>query len=88
MAKQPRLPGTEDAKIQALQDKAVEYAEVRDARQKLLTEEVELKADLLKLMKKHKREEYEYEGVSIKVVTEEENVKVKIKKLKAEDEAA
>ena len=75
-----RLPGLEDAKIEALQTAAVEYAKIRDKRQKLTTEEVELKGSLLKLMKKHKRDHYEFEGVSIDVITEEETVKVKIRK--------
>ncbi len=85
MARQARLPGTEDGKIQSLQDKAVEYAEIRDARQKLTLQEVDLKASLLKLMKKHGKDEYDFEGVHIEIVTEEENVKVKIKKPKADD---
>jgi hypothetical protein len=86
MAKTERLPGMQDAKIESLQNKAIEYAEVRDSRQKLLAQEVELKGELLKLMKKHKKDEYDYEDVHIELVTEEETVKVKIKKQKAESD--
>ena len=85
MAKTDRLPGMEESKIQPLQDKAIAYAEIRDKRQKLTSEEVELKAELLKLMKKYKKTEYEFEGVKIELVMEEETVKVKIKKVVEEE---
>ena len=86
MANQDNLPGMEDREIKALQEAAIHYAKIRDKRQKLTAEEVELKADVLKLMHKHKREHYEYNGVSIDIVMEEETVKVKIRKVK-DDEA-
>lgn len=80
------LPGMEDRKIEALQDAALSYAKIRDKRQKLTLQEVELKTDLLKLMKKHKKTEYDYEDVHIEIVTEDEHVKVRIKKAKEDEE--
>lgn len=78
-ARQERLPGTGDAKLADLHKAALDYADIRDQRQALTNEEVELKGRLLELMHKHKKEEYVYEDVSIRVVHEEENVKVRIK---------
>jgi hypothetical protein len=86
MAKNRRLPGVSDAEIEALQDKAREYADIRDQRQALTTQEVNLKGELLKLMKKHHKEEYEYEDVQVKLVHEEETVKVRIRKARTEEE--
>lgn len=86
MAKQARLPGTEDSKIQELHDAASEYADIRDQRQQLTTQEVDLKAKLLKAMKKHKKTEYDFDGVHIELVTEEETVKVRIKKASDDEE--
>ena len=78
--KQQRLPGTEDAKIDALEDAAEEYARIRDERVALSAEEVELKGKLLDLMKANKKENYVRDGIEIHIVHEEETVKVKIKK--------
>jgi hypothetical protein len=83
--KQSRLPTMEDAKIEELEDLAGDYAAVRDKRQKLTLDEVELKQDLLDLMKANKKETYLHNGIEIRVVHEKENVKVKIKKDKDED---
>ena len=75
-----RLPGIDEGEIKELQDAAIKYAKIRDKRQKLTSDEVSLKADLLKLMKKHKKENYSYDGVEVSIVVEEETVKVKIRK--------
>lgn len=85
--RQERLPGTE-GKFDDLHEAAIKYAEIRDERMRLNGEEVELKAELLKLMKKHKKETYSYMGVVIDVVHEEEDVKVKVKKPAEEQQAA
>jgi len=77
--KQKQLPTMEDRQIQELQDKAIEYAQVRDERMALSKQEGELKTDLLKLMHKHKKTEYTYNGVTVLLVMEEETVKVKVK---------
>lgn len=84
-ATQKQLPGV-DQEIEELQSKAVEYAAIRDERQALTQREVDLKKDLLALMKKHKKTKYNRGGVSIEIVTEEESVKVRIKKQKEADE--
>ena len=86
MADQNDLPGMSDRKIEALQDAAGEYAKKRDKRMKLLAEEVELKGELLKLMKHHKKEEYVYDGITIFIVPGEETVRVRIAKAKDEEE--
>jgi len=84
-AKQQRLPGTE-GKIADLQDAAEKYAGIRDERQELTKQEVDLKGKLLGLMKRHKLTEYKYGGVEINVIVEEETVKVRIAKQKEGDE--
>ena len=78
--KQARLPGTEDAPIQALESAAERYAEIRDERIALSKEEGELKAGLLILMKKNGKTAYKHNGVEIWIELEEETVKVKIRK--------
>lgn len=78
IARQQPLPGTEDAAIQTIEDKAIELAEVRSERISLSQQEGELKKDLLDLMKKHKKTHYEHGNITIDVVVEKENVKVKV----------
>lgn len=84
--RQKRLPGMADAKLEALHNAALDYAEVRDKRQELTKEEVALKGTLLTLMHKHKKDHYEYNGVTIDLVTEEETVRVRVKKAKTDDD--
>jgi len=81
--RQQRIPGTEN-KLQDLHDKALEYVEARDDRMSLLEQEVDLKNELLTLMKKHKLEKYEYEDLRIEVVHEDETIRVKLRKVKEE----
>ena len=71
-----------DAKLEALHDAALSYAEIRDQRQALTKQEVELKGSLLTLMHKHKKDHYEYNGVTIDLVAEQETVKVRVAKAK------
>jgi hypothetical protein len=87
-AKQPRLPGQEDAAIAELETAAEEYVSARDERQAMLANEVELKNNLLALMTKHKKEHYEHDGIVVDVVPEGVKLKVKISKPKADEEAA
>jgi cell shape-determining protein MreC len=75
-----RLPGMEDAEIEELENLAKQYARIRDKRQALTTQEVDLKDLLLKAMKKNKKTEYSHGKVTIKIVAEEETVKVRIAK--------
>src|SRR5947207_4768579 len=84
--RQKRLPGMADAKLEALHSAALDYAEIRDKRQELTKQEVELKGSLLTLMHKHKREHYEYNGVTIDLVAEQETVKVRVAKAKVDDD--
>ncbi len=85
--KTQRLPGMEDAKLADLESAAREYAEVRDDRIELNQREADLKAKLLGLMKKHRRETYVCDDVEINVVHEVETVKVRIHKKKADEES-
>jgi hypothetical protein len=84
--RQPRFAGMEDAKIEALENAALDYAHVRDQRQQLTAQEVPLKQELIALMKKEGRETYRHENVEIKMIHEKESVKVRIRKPKKGDE--
>jgi len=77
--RQESLPEMGDRNIEALQDAALSYAEVRDQRMNLGRQEVELKSKLLDLMHAHNKESYVFGNVSITIVHEEENVKVKVR---------
>ena len=77
--RQKQLPEMEDNKIEALEDIALNYAEVRDERCGLSQREIELKSQLLQLMKAQKREHYHRDSISIDIVHEKENIKVKVK---------
>jgi hypothetical protein len=84
--RQKRLPGMADAKLEALHNAALSYAEIRDQRQALTKQEVELKGSLLTLMHKSKKDHYEYNGVTIDLVAEQETVKVRVAKAKLDDD--
>ena len=77
--RQQRLPEMEDSVIQAIEDKALEYAEVRDERMGLSRKEVELKGQLRDLMKANKKKTYHRGPISIDITYEQEKIKVKIK---------
>ncbi len=85
--KQESLPGMEDRKLSELHKLAGEYADARDERMEILKQEVELKGQLLGLMKMYHKETYLCEGVEIRVVHESETVRVKIHKEKEEKAA-
>lgn len=76
--KQGTLSGMEDRALIALETKAEEYAEVRDERMELTEKESELNAELLALMKKHKKAEYHHGEVHCWLKATDERVKVKI----------
>lgn len=84
--RQGRLPGTEDAKIDILEDLAEDYAAIRDQRQGLSRREVDLKKKLLDLMKANKKKVYQRNGVSIKIEVEKEKVIVRVKNVDGDDE--
>jgi hypothetical protein len=77
--RQSQLPGIEDQKIVAIENAALDYAEVRDARQGLTRQEVDLKKRLLDLMHAKELTTYKRNGISVAVVLEEETVKVRVK---------
>jgi hypothetical protein len=82
--RQVRLPGMEDAKINEIHEAALDYADVRDQRMELTEQESELKANLLKMMHKHHKDQYVYQNVSVSIVHEDETVKVKVKTVDSE----
>ena len=75
-----KAPSSGDPKIEAIETAAENYAEIRDQRQVLTTEEVKLKTKLLTLMKEHKKTKYVHAGVSVEVKDEKETVRVRVKK--------
>lgn len=77
--RQTPLPGIGDEKINAIENAALDYAEIRDQRQALTQQEVDLKEQLLDLMHAKKLTEYKRNGISVKVVLEQDNVKVRVK---------
>lgn len=86
IARQENLPGMEDKAIKPLENKAFQYAGVRDERIGLSKQEGELKQELLGLMKKYEKTEYRHGTISITLVHEKENVRVKIKAAGEDDE--
>jgi hypothetical protein len=78
--RQARLPGTEDAVIEALEALAEEYAEARDERMRVGEIEVELKTKLLDEMKRNDKTKYFHAGVLIEVINSKDKVRVRIKK--------
>jgi len=80
-----RLPGMEDARIEALESAATYYVGIRDRRQALTLQEVPAKEKLLDLMHKNNKTVYRYGNMEILVVAKEETVKVKIAKEEDED---
>ena len=77
--RQQPLPGVGDEKIAAIENAALDYAEIRDERQALTKREVETKQKLIELMHKKELKEYKRNGISVKLVVEEESVKVRVK---------
>jgi hypothetical protein len=78
--RQPDLPGTEDRRLQPLDDLAAAYAEVRDRRMELTDEEGQLKARAIALMHQFKKTIYKHDGIEIRLVAGAEDVKVKVRK--------
>ena len=80
------LPGLEDTAIQALDDAALMYAELRDERLELGVREAAHKARALALMKKHGRTSYRHAGVEISVIAGADELRVKIKRAEDDDD--
>jgi hypothetical protein len=81
-----RLPEMEDSAIAELDAIAVEYAEIRDQRMGLTRDEVQLKANALRAMKKHGRTVYRHAGIKIMVTPGEEQIKVSVTKAEADEQ--
>ena len=79
LPRQDALPGMENAKIKAIEDAAMDYAEIRDQRQELTIQEVDLKTKLLDLMHKNGKTEYKRGNISISIIPEGEKVKVRVR---------
>jgi hypothetical protein len=79
MARQARLPGTEDAAIVELEQAADDYMEVRDERLKYLKEEVKNKETILGILKANGKREYRRGDYIIKIRTVKEKLLVKRK---------
>ena len=77
--RQQIIPGVGDEKIAAIENAALDYAEVRDERMALSQKEVDLKGKLLDLMHAKKLKEYKRANISVVVKMEQETVKVSVK---------
>jgi hypothetical protein len=89
--KRPRdraLPGLEDDAIRELESLAGDYADIRDRRQALTTEEVACKQRVMALMHEHQKTVYKRNGIEIRLEPGEETVKVKIRATDAEEGTA
>jgi len=77
---QGRLPEMDDAAIEEIESVARKYVKLRDARMRILKEEVEQKALLLQVMHRLKRSTYLYDDLEIEIVPTSEKLKVRLKK--------
>lgn len=84
--KQRELEGFEAIEDPELRKKVHEYVAVRDKRMGLIPREVELRNELLALMKAKKVKACSVDEFIVQIVVEEEKVKVKRTKPKDEDE--
>lgn len=78
--KQARLPGTEDARIDKLEDLAEEYADIREQGFSFLKKLKDIEKDLLAAMKDNGKLVYSRNGIVIRRIESSEKVKVRIKK--------
>jgi hypothetical protein len=78
--RQPRLPGTEDAAIQELENAALDYQEAKDELASAHGRVNECEGELLSLMKKYGRTHYLRDGIELTHLEKRERVKVTIKK--------
>jgi hypothetical protein len=87
-AKQPRLPGMEDSAIQELEDKAREFASIRDERAELGKNLAVAETELLELMTKNGKDQYFHAGILIKRKPGSDKVNVRLNATKAGEEEA
>ena len=78
--KQQRLPGTEDAKIDRLEDLAEEYADVREEGFAQLKKLKDIEKEILEAMKEAGKMVYKRNGITIRRTEQSEKVKVRVKK--------
>lgn len=79
LPRQRQLPGVGDTKIAAIENLAMDYAELRDQRLELNVQEVALKKKLVDLMHKKKLKNYKRDGITIALTIEKEGIKVRVK---------
>lgn len=79
LPRQASIPGMEDKAISAIENAAMDYAEIRDERQDLSKQEGELKQKLMDLMHKANKTEYKRNGIRVWIEVKEETVKVRVK---------
>jgi hypothetical protein len=70
----------EDPAIEKLEALAEDYSDVLSKRQKLTKREVDLKAEILKLMHQNGKTSYNHAGIHVDVIVEKEKVRVRINK--------
>ena len=85
-AKDADLPTMEDRAIKDLHEAALDYDKKKKKRMALTDEEVEAKATVRDLMKKHKRTHYAYDGIEITIEPPDGEEKVKVKITTGDDE--
>lgn len=85
LPRQASIPGMEDKAISAIENAALDYAEIRDERQDLSKQEGELKQKLMDLMHKANKTEYKRNGIRVWIEVKEETVKVRVKQDGGED---
>ena len=81
LPRQTTLAGMEDKVIEAIDDAALSYVEVRDQRIALQSGDDGEKAQkqrLMDLMHAHKKKSYKHGNISIEIVPEAEKIKVKV----------
>jgi hypothetical protein len=76
----------EEREVSDLEDKAHEYKKIQKRRTDALKREIELKADILALMRKHKKKDYVRDGIEIHIEARDEVVHVKFHEEEAEEE--
>lgn len=85
-ARQQGLPGMEDRAVNSLEELALSYADIRDSRIALSVQEGDKKKELIKEMKRLKKEHYKRDGITVDLVHEKENIKVRVKARGEEDD--
>lgn len=75
--KQPDLPGMENRKIADLQEAAEKLLHISDQKKQLAAKEKEAGLELIKIMRRHKREHYRYKGIVVTIIEGNDKVQVR-----------